>query len=129
MGCAPTTVSKWYTNSSQPPMETFVKVAELHGVRVNHYVRGYSSAGGSGAGILMVVVIFVGTIILLVGSSNSKKGEITSRSLSSYNPYHNLEERIRRQQNEDEDLEVPFLGIMDLWHLISDLYSKLFLLY
>ena len=56
LGCAPTTVSKWCTNSFQSPMETFVKVAELLGVRVNHYDCGYSSAGGSGVGILMVVV-------------------------------------------------------------------------
>lgn len=62
-----------------------------HGARINHYDRGYGYGGGSGAGILIVVVIFVGAIILLVGSSNSKKGEITSRSLSNHNPYHNLE--------------------------------------
>jgi hypothetical protein len=45
-----------------------------------------------------------------VGSSNSKKGEITSRSLSNHNPYHNLEERIRRQQNENEDFRSGILG-------------------
>lgn len=33
--CAPTTVSKWCTNSSQPPMETFVKIAELLEVEIN----------------------------------------------------------------------------------------------
>ena len=27
LGCALTTISKWCTNVSQPPMETFVKVA------------------------------------------------------------------------------------------------------
>jgi DNA-binding Xre family transcriptional regulator len=37
--CAPTTVSKWCTNSSQPPMETFVKIAELLEVDINELLR------------------------------------------------------------------------------------------
>jgi len=37
--CAPTTVSKWCTNASQPPMETFVKIAELLEVDINDLLR------------------------------------------------------------------------------------------
>ena len=29
LGCAPTTVSKWCTNASQPPMETYLKIANV----------------------------------------------------------------------------------------------------
>ena len=29
LGVSPTTVSKWVTNTCQPPMETFVKIAKL----------------------------------------------------------------------------------------------------
>ena len=29
LGVAQTTVSKWCTNNAQPPMETFVKIAQL----------------------------------------------------------------------------------------------------
>ena len=39
LGCAPTTVSKWCTNVSQPPMETFVKIAELLEEDINELVR------------------------------------------------------------------------------------------
>lgn len=39
LGCTPTTVSKWCTNVSQPPMETFVKIAELLEVGINELVR------------------------------------------------------------------------------------------
>lgn len=39
LGCTPTTVSKWCTNVSQPPMETFVKIAELLEVDINELVR------------------------------------------------------------------------------------------
>ena len=39
LGCAPTTVSKWCTNVSQPPMETFVKIAKLLEVDINELVR------------------------------------------------------------------------------------------
>lgn len=34
LGCAPTTVSKWCTNSSQPPMETYLRIAKLLGVEI-----------------------------------------------------------------------------------------------
>ncbi len=37
--CAPTTVSKWCTNSSQPPIETFLRIAELLDVSLNDLVR------------------------------------------------------------------------------------------
>ena len=29
LGCAPTTVSKWCTNACQPPMETYLKIANV----------------------------------------------------------------------------------------------------
>lgn len=36
---APTTVSKWVTNASQPPMETFMKIAQLLEVNLDDLVR------------------------------------------------------------------------------------------
>lgn len=39
MGCSPTTVSKWYTNVCQFPMETFVRIAELLEVDINELLR------------------------------------------------------------------------------------------
>ena len=39
MGKSACTVSKWCTNVSQPPMETFVKIAELLEVDINELVR------------------------------------------------------------------------------------------
>ena len=39
LGCAPTTVSKWCTNSSQPPLEQLMKTAKLLGVDLNDLVR------------------------------------------------------------------------------------------
>ena len=39
LGCAPTTVSKWCTNSSQPPMEKYLKIAELLEVELSELVR------------------------------------------------------------------------------------------
>lgn len=39
MGCSPTTVSKWCTNVCQPPMETFVRIAELLEVDINELLR------------------------------------------------------------------------------------------
>ena len=39
IGCSPTTVSKWGTNVCQPPMETFVKIAELLKVDINELLR------------------------------------------------------------------------------------------
>ncbi len=37
--CAPTTVSKWCTNSCQPPIETFIRIAELLEVSLDELVR------------------------------------------------------------------------------------------
>lgn len=39
LNCATTTVSKWCTNSSQPPIETFVRIAELLEVSLDELVR------------------------------------------------------------------------------------------
>ena len=39
LDCSPTTVSKWCTNVSQPPRETFVKIAELLEVDINELLR------------------------------------------------------------------------------------------
>lgn len=39
IGCSPTTVSKWCTNVCQPPMETFIKIAELLKVDINELLR------------------------------------------------------------------------------------------
>lgn len=39
LNVAPTTVSKWCTNTTQPPMETFIKIAELLDVSLNDLVR------------------------------------------------------------------------------------------
>lgn len=39
LDCAPTTVSKWCTNSCQPPMETYIKIAKLLGVDINELIR------------------------------------------------------------------------------------------
>jgi DNA-binding Xre family transcriptional regulator len=39
LGCAPTTVSKWCTNSSQPPLEMLMKTAKLLEVDLNDLVR------------------------------------------------------------------------------------------
>ena len=39
VGKDPATVSKWCTNVSQPPMETFVKIAELLEVEITELVR------------------------------------------------------------------------------------------
>lgn len=35
LGCAPTTVSKWCTNACQPPMETYLKIANILGVQLD----------------------------------------------------------------------------------------------
>ena len=37
--CAPTTVSKWCTNASQPSLETLLMIAKLLNVEVNDLVR------------------------------------------------------------------------------------------
>ena len=39
LGCAPTTVSKWCTNSSQPPLESLMKITRLLGVEFKELVR------------------------------------------------------------------------------------------
>lgn len=39
LNCAPTTVSKWCTNSCQPPIETFISIAELLEVSLDELVR------------------------------------------------------------------------------------------
>ena len=39
LGCAPTTVSKWCTNSSQPPMETYLRIAKLLGVEIGQLLN------------------------------------------------------------------------------------------
>ena len=39
LGVAPTTVSKWVTNSSQPSMETFMRIAQLLEVNLDDLVR------------------------------------------------------------------------------------------
>ena len=39
LGCAPTTVSKWCTNSSQPPMETYIKIAKILEVELSELVN------------------------------------------------------------------------------------------
>ena len=39
LGCAPTTVSKWCTNSSQPPLETLLKIAKLLDVDFKDLIR------------------------------------------------------------------------------------------
>lgn len=39
IGCSPATVSKWCTNVCQPPMETFIKIAELLEVDINELLR------------------------------------------------------------------------------------------
>lgn len=39
LGVAPTTVSKLVTNTCQPPMETFVKIAKLLDVELAELIR------------------------------------------------------------------------------------------
>ena len=39
LGVAPTTVSKGVTNTCQPPMETFVKIAKLLDVELAELIR------------------------------------------------------------------------------------------
>lgn len=39
LGCSTTTVSKWCTNNSQPPMETFIKIAKVLKVEINELLR------------------------------------------------------------------------------------------
>lgn len=39
LGKDPATVSKWCTNSCQPPIETFIKIAECLEVDINELLR------------------------------------------------------------------------------------------
>ena len=39
LGCAPTTVSRWVTNACQPPMETYLKIADLLDVELTELAR------------------------------------------------------------------------------------------
>lgn len=39
LGCAPTTVSKWCTNTCQPDLKTLVRIAELLQVDLTDLVR------------------------------------------------------------------------------------------
>ncbi|GCB35210.1 helix-turn-helix domain-containing protein [Bacteroides faecalis] len=39
LGVAPTTVSKWCTNGSQPPLETLVKIAKALDCEIGDLVR------------------------------------------------------------------------------------------
>ena len=39
LGCAPTTVSKWCTNSSQPPVETYLRIARLLNVGIDELLN------------------------------------------------------------------------------------------
>ena len=39
LGCAPTTVSKWCTNSSQPPLKSLMKITRLLNVELNDLLR------------------------------------------------------------------------------------------
>ena len=42
LGCAPTTVSKWCTNSSQPDLSTILKISDLLKVDIKElFVREY----------------------------------------------------------------------------------------
>ena len=39
LGCAPTTVSKWCTNSSQPSLESIAKIANLLDIDYTELIR------------------------------------------------------------------------------------------
>ena len=39
LGCAPTTVSKWCTTTSQPPLEMLMKISKLLDVELPELVR------------------------------------------------------------------------------------------
>ena len=39
LGCAPTTVSKWCTNSSQPPLEMLIKMAKVLDVEIMELIN------------------------------------------------------------------------------------------
>lgn len=39
LGCAPTTVSKWCTNSSQPPLEMLIKISKVLDIDLKDLIR------------------------------------------------------------------------------------------
>ena len=39
LGVSPTTVSKWVTNTCQPPIETFMRIAQVLNVNLDDLVR------------------------------------------------------------------------------------------
>jgi len=39
LGCAPTTVSKWVTNACQPPMETYLRIANVLEVELDELLN------------------------------------------------------------------------------------------
>jgi transcriptional regulator with XRE-family HTH domain len=39
LGCGPTTVSKWCTNSSQPPLEMLIKMAKVLDVEIMELIN------------------------------------------------------------------------------------------
>ena len=39
LGCAPTTVSKWVTNACQPPMETYLRIADVLEVDISELLN------------------------------------------------------------------------------------------
>lgn len=39
LGCSPTTVSKWCTNSSQPPLEMLMKMAKVLDVEIMELIN------------------------------------------------------------------------------------------
>ena len=39
LGCHPATISKWCTNSAQPPLETLIQMSKVLEVRVEELIR------------------------------------------------------------------------------------------
>ena len=39
LGCDPATISKWCTNSAQPPLETLIQMSKVLEVRVEELIR------------------------------------------------------------------------------------------
>ena len=39
LGCAPTTVSKWVTNACQPPLETYLRIANVLEVELDELLN------------------------------------------------------------------------------------------
>lgn len=100
-----------------------------HGARVDHYDRGYNHSGSGGAGIFILLVIIAGGIILLLIFSNSNKKNVASSS--TYNPYTDWDERLRRQKIEDEDFRKGCswaIWIIGIWFVIfmANYFLKLF---